>query len=401
MGVILDYYAQSGFLIFIIMAWDWLDDIIDFFYDSGENWLAKTTGSDITDADKYMMQYNAEEAEKQRQWQASMSNSEVQRRVADMKAAGVNPVLAAGSGASTPSAAVASTGSPSSASPAILPLLAQMSMQKKQLRLQSILGNKELDNEYSLEKERLQIYRDLASSQIATQGSQRNLYSATSAYYDELTVGKKISNDVDEALKQIRVDQEKRQLTITSNQALASAFLIFKTAAEIRLLSSQSDTQESQQAYNNAAIALMNADKTTKYYFNLYADQFYKAQSENEQMKVAGAVISFLHDKRILTPAYAQAIVDQAQSAARKSTADADIAADDKFWKDLKIALAKGNEPEFMRLMYDAKVPDNIKNNIYIGLGLRQMNSSTSASTSLLFGLGSGGTSDSFSLPGW
>lgn len=58
------------------------------------------------------MRYNTKEAQAQRDWQEKMANTSYQRGVADLKAAGLNPILAAynGYGAQTPSGGYGSLG---------------------------------------------------------------------------------------------------------------------------------------------------------------------------------------------------------------------------------------------------------------------------------------------------
>lgn len=248
-------------------------------------------------------------------WTAEREDTKYQRTVADMQAAGINPMMAVSNGAGTSQASV---------SPSQSGNLGEL--------LSFVLG-----------QQSLKLQKRVADADIAVKNAEKgNIEADTTLKAQqekesaERTRGAQIVNDIKEATKENEIEASKLRNNLTRAQEKECYKRMDEIAVRMSKIQAETDTEYEKQTLMQAERCLKNATAWQIYKLTPALENYYNAQSQAARGAAAAAFVKAAYDYELLDNGYVDSL-------AKEAAAKAGIAEDDKVVKDIAVALRTGD----------------------------------------------------------
>lgn len=265
----------------------------------------------LTGAQIEANQFAHDEAQLSYERELQADSTKYQRQVADLQAAGLNPMLAVGqsAGAVHSSPASPSTPAQSNLSGISLGSLLNYKLQQKQLSIQQQLVNAEIRNKDA----------DTASKKTSTAGTE-------------------LDNEFKRITMESRREAQELSNSLTRSKVREVEKAMDQMDASINLLKEQSDTESTKRQLNLAQSMLAQANAYQIAELLPYQKVYQSAASENQRQAALLAAAHAAYQNKLLSDGYIDAFISAAQS-------EAGIKINEKEVSDVRTALRIG-EPK-------------------------------------------------------
>lgn len=262
--------------------------------DALEGIVNRWSGAALTPAEREANEFSAQQAELAFNRELDASNTAKQRQVADMQAAGINPMMAVSQGVSLPSASASSSVSPSASAFSISDIL-------------NLFRMKEL---LPLEKASLEAQTEKTQSEAAKNRSE--------------TKGVDIINNYRDESERLRLEGNRLANSLTSVQEKQLEKVTEKIIDEMAVLKKSAKTEEERANLYMAQRLLYNAQHDQIVSLVPYQKALMSAQTDREKQAALVAAADAAYRNGLISSGYIQAQVQQAYASASASASAAE-----------------------------------------------------------------------------